>query len=211
VDGKPKIVKQVYLGTIEKLMELNILNKTENGTICSETFDHSDVLGFGTVIALYDLAERLKVRQIIDESVGKRQQGLMVGDSMVLAAINRAVVPVSKRAFYEDWYSKTVLPKISPMANELNISSQGFWNNMSLLKQDEISKIEDQITNNIIKSYNLSTDCLLFDNTNFITYIDTDTPCKLPQRGKSKEHRSDLRIVGLSLMVSPDNNERIHC
>jgi transposase len=52
----------------------------------------------------------------------------------------------------------------------------------------------------------LSTDCLLFDNTNFFTYIDTSTPASLAQRGHSKQKRNDLKIVGLSLMVSPDHS-----
>ncbi|MDR1312562.1 MAG: IS1634 family transposase [Deltaproteobacteria bacterium] len=41
---------------------------------------------------------------------------------------------------------------------------------------------------------------------NFITYFDSDNPSLLVKRGKSKEHRADLRIIGLSLMVSPDYN-----
>ena len=50
----------------------------------------------------------------------------------------------------------------------------------------------------------MNTDCLLFDNTNFFTYIDTKTDSKLARRGNSKEKRKDLKIIGLSMMVSPD-------
>jgi transposase len=201
VNGKPRIVKQVYLGTPE-----NIVQAKKNTTSGIPNPDYAEVLEFGAVAALHELSERLEIRNIINEKVGKRLQGLPVGDSIVLAAINRAVGPVSKNQFYKDWFKKTVLPKSFPKANTKNLSSQGYWNNMSLIDSNIIRSIEDKITTNITKLYNISTNTVLFDNTNFITYIDTDTPSLLAKRGKSKEHRSDLRIVGLSLMVSPENN-----
>jgi transposase len=77
---------------------------------------------------------------------------------------------------------------------------------MKQLDQNRIRAIEDEIMRTIIQKYEIATDCLLFDNTNFFTYIDTENPAKLAQRGKSKEKRSDLKIVGLSLLVSPDHS-----
>jgi transposase len=202
VNGKPRIVKQTYLGTLEKIVEANQLFKTDG----IETPSYSEVLEFGAVSALMDVSERLGIRGIIDEVVGKRNQGLPVGDSLVLAAINRAVAPVSKKAFCEKWFEKTVLPDCFPLANTQNLSSQGFWNNRSLVTLDHIRLIEDEIASRIIQHYNISTECLYFDNTNFITYFDSDNPSQIAKRGKSKEHRADLRIVGLSLMVSEDFN-----
>jgi transposase len=124
---------------------------------------------------------------------------------MILAAINRVVEPTSKNTFH-DWYKQTVLYKVFPSANSFNLSSQGFWNNMSLLDADKIRRIEDEVARIVINRYKLSTDTMLFDNTNFFTYIDTANKAKIPQRGNSKQKRSDLKIVGLSMMVSPDHN-----
>jgi transposase len=124
---------------------------------------------------------------------------------MVLAAINRAVNPVSKNTFYE-WFSETVLGSSFPKGTEKTLSGQSFWNHMTELDQDTITKIEDEITENIVKMYNISTDCMLFDNSNFITYINTTNTATIPQRGHSKEKRSDLKIIGLSLMASSDYN-----
>jgi transposase len=201
VNGQPRIVSQIYLGTIETILKAKSINESN-----IENPNYADVFQFGAVSALLDLAERLGIRQIIDEEVGKRHQGLPVGDSIVLAAINRAVSPASKNVFHKNWFSKTVLPNSFPLASEKSLSSQGFWNNMSLVSSDNICTIEDKITAKIVKTYDINTNYLLFDNTNFMTYIDSDTDSLLAKRGKSKEHRSDLRIVGLSLMVSPDNN-----
>ena len=67
-------------------------------------------------------AERLGVCRVIDEAAGKRKQGLPVSSPILLAAINRAVAPVSKKSFFE-WFDKTVLYKMFPAANEKNLSS----------------------------------------------------------------------------------------
>jgi transposase len=45
---------------------------------------------------------------------------------------------------------------------------------------------------------------LIFDCTNFDTFIDTENPSQLPKRGHAKSKRNDLRIVGLALLVSVD-------
>jgi transposase len=77
---------------------------------------------------------------------------------------------------------------------------------MTELDQNSISAIEDEISKRVIENYDISTECLLFDNTNFFTFINTTNPATIPQRGNCKEKRTDLKIIGLSLMVSPDHN-----
>lgn len=44
------------------------------------------------------------------------------------------------------------------------------------------------------------------DATNFYPWIDTQTPRELAQRGHQKQHREDLKAVGLALLVSTDFN-----
>jgi transposase len=202
VNGKPRIVKQVYLGTAERIEKavglMSSDSKLQDPNIVT-------VHEFCAVTALYSVADRLGIRQIIDEIAEKRNQGLSVASSILLAAINRAIAPTSKNTFYE-WFDKTVLYKIFPQANAKNLSSQGFWNNMEALDEDKIRRIEDEITKRVVEQYSIDTECLLFDNTNFFTYIDTDNNSVLAKRGHSKEKRTDLKIIGLSLMVSPDHN-----
>jgi transposase len=202
INGKPRIVKQVYLGTAERIEKaVNSLSSRASVPDAQLT----TVYEFGAVTALYSVAERLGIPHIIDSIAGKRKQGLPVSSSILLAAINRAVAPTSKNSFYE-WFDKTVLYKMFPDANEKNLSSQGFWNNMAVLNEDKIRMIEDEITKRVVERYALDVDCLLFDNTNFITYLSTANSSTLGKRGNSKEKRADLRIIGLSLMVSQDHN-----
>ena len=202
VNGKPRLVKQEYLGTAERIAQAVGLMSSEASVPDPQ---YVKVYDFGAVMALYSIARRIGVCQIIDEVAGKRKQGLPVSSSILLASLNRAVAATSKNTFYE-WFEKTVLYKMFPAANEKNLSSQGFWNNMSLLNEEKIRRIEDEITKRIVEQYDIDTECLLFDNTNFFTYLNTCNPSTLGKRGNSKEKRVDLKIIGLSLMVSPDHN-----
>lgn len=202
VNGKPRIVKQVYLGTAERI-EKAVTSISSDISVPDPKL--VTVYDFAAVTALYSVAERIGVSQIIDDIAGKRKQGLYVSSSLLIAAINRAVDPTSKNTIYE-WFEKTVLYKIFPGANKKNLSSQGFWNNMSILDEDKLRRMEDEITKRVVELYSIDTDCLLFDNTNFFTYLSTANPTTLGKRGNSKEKRADLKIVGLSLMVSPDHN-----
>ena len=201
VNGKPRIVNQKYLGTAK-----NIARAIDNiGADVIPDPEYSIVFDFGAVCALLDVAERLGVRDIINTHANKRPQGLPVGDSILLASLNRAVQPKSKNSFFS-WFDKTILHNQFPAANKKNLSSQGFWNNMSVLNDNKLRNIEDELTKIIVEKYDLSTECLLFDNTNFITYLDTANSSELAKRGNSKQKRSDLKIIGLSLMASPENN-----
>jgi transposase len=132
----------------------------------------------------------------------KRHQGLSVGQYLLLAAINRAVSPTSKLQF-ADWYRHTVLTRLLP-ADPAALSSQGFWNHMDLVTADHVLECEKQITQRLIQRFQLDLRALLYDGTNFFTYINTRTPAELPQRGHNKQKRGDLRQVNLGLLVSAD-------
>jgi len=57
----------------------------------------------------------------------------------------------------------------------------------------------------MLDTYDIDTTQIIYDATNFFTYIDTMQDSELAKRGHSKEKRNDLRVVGLSMMVSPDH------
>ena len=142
--------------------------------------------------------------ELIDTYAKKRNQDLSIGSYMLIAAINRAVAPTSKSEM-ADWYAKTMLKRLLPAEKKM-LSSQRFWDHMSLLSDEAIENFEDAFAELIVKKYHLSTDCLIYDATNFFTYIDTKSESELAQRGHSKEKRFDLKIVGLAMMVTPDFN-----
>jgi len=197
VNGKPKIVWQKYLGKAETIAAAMGAPaqpaRPREITLCD----------FGAPAALYDLTQQLALIPTIDRHGGKRTQGVSVGTYLTLAALNRCVAPVSKARLAE-WYQQTVLRRLLPVAPR-HLTSQRFWDHMSYLDAAKISAIEQDLTRLLIDRFQLDLSCLVYDTTNFFTFIDTfnEAPT-LAQRGKSKEKRADLRIVGLALLVTQD-------
>src|ERR1700687_1180632 len=88
VDGKPKIVRQIYLGKIDELVAA--AEQSHQPPRVVET----EVAAFADVAALFDLAARLELVALLDCVLpAKRQQGLSGGQYLLLAAINRVVCP----------------------------------------------------------------------------------------------------------------------
>jgi transposase len=197
VEGKPKIVRQVYLGKIDDLVAA--AERSQQPPQPLET----EVAAFGDAAALFDIAQQLDLVPLLDSILpAKRHQGLSIGQYLLLAAINRAVSPTSKLQF-ADWYRQTVLTRLLP-ADPAALSSQNFWNHMDLVTADHVLECEKQITQRLIQRFQLDLRALVYDGTNFFTYINTRTPAELPQRGHNKQKRGDLRQVSLGLLVSAD-------
>jgi transposase len=197
VDGKPKIVRQVYLGKIDDLVAA-----AEHSQQPPQPLE-TQVAALGDIAALFDIAQRLDLVPLLDSLLpAKRHQGLSVGQYLLLAAINRAVSPISKLQF-ADWYRQTVLTRLLP-ADPAALSSQNFWNHMDLVTPEHVLACEKQITQRLIQRFQLDLRALVYDGTNFFTYINTRTPAELPQRGHNKQKRGDLRQVSLGLLVSAD-------
>ncbi len=194
VNGKPKIVWTHYIGSPRTLVQ-RLLSPSPEGV---------DLHEFGASAATYDIALALDVVSIIDRYVPKRgSQGPTVGQYMLLAALNRCVAPRSK-AQLADWYQKTVLRRLLGIAPS-QLTSQRFWDNMDRIEESHLQTLEQEISRVAVSRFNLDLRCLLFDATNFYTFIDTfNERAHLPQRGHSKEGRDNLRIVGLALLVTSD-------
>jgi transposase len=161
------------------------------------------VFALGGVAAAWAMAQRLRVAEIIDQHLAKRDQGLSVGQYLALAAINRCTAPKSKRSFAE-WYAGTSLARLCPVPTPL-LASQRFWDHMQRVDAEAIRRIEADLTKHLLAEFGLDLRCLAFDTTNFFTFVDTfNQRNTLARRGKSKEHRADLRIVGVALLVSMD-------
>ena len=193
INGKPRIVNQKYLGTAE-----GILKKMASGSV--EPL-YSKVLDFGEVLLIYDIAARLGVSDIINRCVHKRKQGLSIGDYILIASINRAVSPTSKSCI-QQWFDRTILAHIMNIDTDL-LSSQNYWHNMNI-NDAQLVDIENELLKKMLDTYDIDTTNLIYDATNFFTYINTNSDSELAKRGRCKSKRNDLKIVGLSMMVSPD-------
>lgn len=199
VGGKPKIVWTKYLGSAEEVAAA--LQKHPTALV---PLPESPEFSFGAEAALHDLACELGVVDTIDRHVPKRgSRGPSVGAFLLIAAINRCVKPKSKAQIGE-WFAATALPRLMKVKPS-QLTSQRFWDNMDRVDEGAIRRIEEEITRRVVRTFGLDLGCLFYDTTNFFTFIDTfNERATLAQRGKSKEGRSSLRILGLALLVTRD-------
>ena len=201
VKGKPKIVWQQYLGRPEDI--IRTMTQPAQPAEARPEPREAVIVEFGAVAALYDLAERLHLREYIDHHVPKQGPGPSVGDYLLVGILNRCVAPCSKAGIAR-WFQGTVLRRLMDI-DRGQLSSQRFWENMDRLSRQAIESIERDITVQMVRDFEIDLKRVLFDGTNFFTFIDTfNERCTVAQRGKSKEGRRALRIVGLALLVSAD-------
>ena len=197
VNGQPRAVPVLYLGTADALLER--LLQAPSGRLRIRSFQHGDVA------ALTAAAQRLDIVSLIDKHVPRQQhREPSVGTTLLLAAINRAIRPRSKRG-WAAWAAQTSLDRLFAGLKPDLLTSQFFWDQMNCVDLEALAAIENDLTATVIRELGIQLDTLFYDTTNFFTYIASDnTRPELPQRGKSKQKRADLRLFSLALLVSRD-------
>ena len=114
--------------------------------------------------------------------------------------IGRACAPRSKRAF-ADWAKTTHLPDLMHFTSA-DLTSQHFWDRMNAVPVEKLAVVEQELVREVVRIEQLQLQALAYDTTNFYTHIaSTNLRPKLPQRGKNKQGRHDLRQMGLALVV----------
>ena len=203
VNGRPKIVWQRYLGRVEDVVAAVAMRR--EGSAIPEPLPDGNITELGAVAAVYDLCRRLDLAGIVDRHVPKRGRGPSVGTYLLVGTINRCVAPCSK-ARVGDWFDTTVLRRVVDIESR-QLTSQRFWDNMDRVDEEAIQAIEADVVARAVEEFGLNVDHMLFDATNFFTFIDTfNDRSTLAQRGKSKQGRASLRIVGLALLVTADHH-----
>jgi len=196
VGGKPRIVSQEYLGTAEELAAA----MRGGGLGLPGRVRHKD---FGAVAAAWGVLEDLGVAAIIDEVTGARRSdaGASAGTYLVLAALNRVVAPCSKLAF-ADWWAKTAAPRFTRIPGTV-LDHRRFWDAMRAVSLQDLEEISRRTALAIVGTFGLDCSSVALDMTNFATFIATgNEKAPVAQRGKAKQKRTDLRLVGLGLVVT---------
>jgi transposase len=200
VDGKPRIVSQEYLGTAEELAA------RLRGSGPGEP-DRTQHKRFGDLAAVWGMCEQLGVAEVIDEVVGPRRSdvGVSVGTYLALATVNRIVDPCSKRAFAAWWETTAGARFVRPRLPAGATDHRRFWDAMDTLEVGQLEQIEQRLSLRAIETFGLDLSGLVLDMTNFATFIDSaNGRAPIAKRGKAKQKRHDLRLVGLALVVTTD-------
>jgi transposase len=199
VEGKPKMVSERYLGTAA---DIAAAVEAREAAVLPERARHLD---FGAVAAAWGVVEDIGVAAIIDEVTGARPAGqpLSTGTYLALAALNRLVDPCSKRAF-ADWWKNTAADRFTKIPASA-LDHRRFWDAMHAVTVEQLEEISRRIAVRIVESSGVDVSSVALDMTNFATFIATaNGKAPIAQRGKAKQKRSDLRLVGLGLVVTRD-------
>jgi transposase len=198
VDGKPKMVSERYLGTAA---EIEALLDAREASVLPDRTRHLD---YGAVAAVWGLLTDLDVAGLIDQHV-PAVPGLPVsaGTYLALAVANRVADPCSKSVF-ADWWKTTAGDRFTKIgANALD--PRRFWDAMHAVPAGALAEIEHQLAVRVCERFELDTSSVALDLTNFATFITTgNTNAPIAARGKAKQKRTDLRLVGLGLVVTRD-------
>jgi len=194
-DGKCRRVWQKYLGTLQ-----NIAKAVDGGPapLCAEIFQ------WGLPVALWKECCFAEIIKNVDSLCPKRNQGLSVGEYIVIAAINRALTPSSKRSMWS-WFSQTALLRELPNASKSALTSQRFWDHMDMIKKNKALSIWKNILKGVVKREKIDLSSVSYDGTNFYTFIDTfNVRCEIAKRGKNKQGRNNLRQINYALFCCED-------
>ncbi len=199
VDGKPTVVSQIYLGSPERMMEL------ASGAGSEDKVTKLKSEEFGALWLAEQIDKKIDLVGLIDEVVpkGKGETGPSVGEYFLYAVFNRMIDACSKRAM-PDWYRDTAIQLIRPVDVD-ELTSQRYWDKWERLDEQAVSEVASRFLHKLADLEPPSSDCFLFDTTNYFTFMASDTESELCRRGNNKEGRHWLRQVGLALLVSRDN------
>ena len=149
--------------------------------------------------------EKLDVASLVDEVTGARPAGLPLstGTYLALAALNRVVAPCSKLAF-ADWWKTTAADRFTKIPASA-LDHRRFSDAMHAVTVQQLEEISGRVAVRMVGLFSLDCSSVALDMTNFATFIATGNgKAPIAQRGKAKQKRTDLRIVGLGLVLTRD-------
>lgn len=197
VGGKPKVVSQIYVGSPERVAELAA--GTEQAAIKLKVEE------FGALWLADQISRDIDLVGIVDGEVpaAAQEEGQSIGEYFLYCAWNRMCESTSKNKLAQ-WYGRTAVQQIRPV-DIGELTSQRYWEKWDRVSEEALKKIARRFFERVWEIESPDADCLLFDTTNYYTFMASDTPSELARRGKNKEGRHNLRQIGLGILVSRDS------
>lgn len=184
------VARQVLLGPADPLPKADLGETRTIGT-----------RSVGDVGALLWVAEQLDLVGHIDRACAGHgaKDGPSVGEMVLAVALQRACSPGPKCDLSQ--FLTGSVPRVSCLP-AATFTGQAFHRMAQRVTEGELEVAQLALAKAAVGRFELSTDVLAFDTTNFDTNIATTTAGELARRGHAKSKRSDLRVVGLGLLVS---------
>lgn len=213
--GKSRVrTRSEYLGTAEQIHQ-----KLRH----SQQPEEAAHRGFGFEAALLQTAADIGLVDILRENIPGKRFGIERWKYFLITILNRPANACSKEQM-GNWAAKTVLPDLLGLRPD-TLNSKSFWyatDDVISEKQlrerreedEKISeellaglddavfrKMENELAQLLAGRFGIEPEAVLYDTTNFFTYIEAATPSRLAAAGHNKDCRHHLRQVGLALCV----------
>lgn len=213
--GKSRVrTRSVYLGTARGVYE------TVRGSQQPGEASHR---AFGFEAALLQTAADIGLVDILRENIPGKRFGTERWKYFLITIINRPAGASSKEQMGA-WAAKTVLPDLLGFRPD-TLNSKSFWyatddviseKQLRERREDDekiseqllaglddavFRKMENSLAQLIAGRFGIEPEAVLYDTTNFFTYIEAATPSRLAATGHNKDCRHHLRQVGLALCV----------
>ncbi len=206
VQGKPRIIHQIYLGTAEKVADL--VQQRSAPLPLSATSRQAGLPG-----ALWLAAQRSGVFDLLQSLWPAPRSGPSTAHYLLLAAFHRLADPGPKTEV-ADWYHQTILESLWQVPAE-RFTSQAFWDCFQQIQlsplsasaamnpaQDDLDRAQLRLLALWKDKQMVSQRLLSYDTTNFYTFVASSNQRNtLAQRGHNKQGRHNLRQVGLSYVL----------
>lgn len=201
INGRPKRIWQMYLGTAEKIVEAM---KSSVG----KPYAKLKSFQYGKIAAMLRVNEELKFVEIINKHTDKKTiEGLTVGEYLLLDIIGKSDGALSETSL-EPWFGNSALALLWRFPHKL--TCQNFLNHMGYIDQTVMKKIENDLSKTLIEK-GITPSILFIDESNWFTYSDNhDNASELLQKGFNKKHRNDKNQIGVGLVVNEDNIPFMH-
>jgi transposase len=197
VHGRPKVVSQAYIGSPARVLSLATGQGLETLKLKVEEF--------GALWLAHQVSHDINLPALVDRLIppGDREKGPTIGEYFLYAVWNRMVEAVSKNKL-ATWYTRTAIQHIRPVDTD-ELTSKRYWEKWDRVPEASLKEVARAFFARLWELESPRADCLLFDTTNYYTFMAATTPSELARRGKNKASRHHLRQIGLGLLVARDS------
>ena len=205
VDGKPRIVQQTYLGSVDRI--LSVFNQKK-----APEPDHAISLELGLPGGLWQAAQDSGACAALDAVWNPPRQGPALSHYLLLSAFHHICDPDSNTGV-DDWYERTVLRRLWDFPSDC-FSSHAFWESFDSINVDPVPapgqpETDDELLaarERLLQAFRdrdfVSESVGAYDNTNLHTWISSDNERgTLAQGGRNEQVRHNLRQVSLGYVL----------
>ena len=178
-----------------------VLGPEDSDSVNSKLLEKVGSQRLGDTAALVWVAEKLDLVRIIDNACGTTPEPKKpsIGEMVLAVAVQRVCKPGGKSSLGK--FLDSSIPRVACLPGK-NFTGQLFYNQAQKVTPKQLEQAQVALAKNAVEKFNLATNVLAFDSTNFDTYIATQSKSELAKRGHAKTKRKDLRVVGLAVLAS---------